>query len=588
MVPRLPVQTEPMPSSHDDAIERAAPGEGADAAGTDGHWRAEAVTRFLRGDPLLYTTYLFFAREQPEGFVPDSIQSYFVFVVWFLAEGRTRYGPPLVIPDLVREAVGAPDGAGRHPLMVSTEARDGSPSSGDVPQSGDVRRLRYYLEAVPRHGLAPFLSRGELARLAAPSGLPRRPGRRSPTELDRLLAASPETGREARASGFVEVLARLASRAGVPPRLPPVSIVGLHRSMLGLGEDARCLFDCLVEAGAAPELVDVSPSALEPHPGGERYRAFEAKRPTASVLIFCLPVFEMMRAIIHLGLTRPPEAQYRIGYWPWETTALPANWRHAYDFVDEVWASSTFLGDVYAAETDKPVVYMPLHIRVDPPVMADDLGPLFRDRFTVLSVFDFNSRIARKNPLGAIAAFRKAFPPGVRDAQLLLKTLHGDRNERDFATLREVIGGDDRIVVVDGALSREHLCGLIAEADAYVSLHRAEGFGRPLAEAMLLGTPVVATGWSGPADFLTDDTGYPVRSTLRAVGRHEYPNAAGDWAEPDADHAAEHLRRLYRDPADRARKTAAARRTVAEAFSLDAVSSLLQAHLASGFSPHDE
>ena len=271
--------------------------------------------------------------------------------------------------------------------------------------------------------------------------------------------------------------------------------------------------------------------------------------------------------------------QYIVGYWPWETTVLPPEWRHAYDAVDEVWASSHFLEQVYSAESSKPVVLMPLHVRVVTPVSMPDLDEVFDGDFAFLSVFDFLSRIERKNPAGTVAAFRNAFPLGIEPVRLVLKTINAERRSQDFATIRKITEGDPRIVIVDGAVSAAELCGLIDRAGAYVSLHRAEGFGRPLVEAMLLGTPVIATGWSGSADYLTEETGYPVRSNLRQVGRQEYPFAAGVWADPDVGHAAALMRTVYRDRADARRRGEHARRQVESAYSLAAVSSRLRDRL---------
>ena len=263
-------------------------------------------------------------------------------------------------------------------------------------------------------------------------------------------------------------------------------------------------------------------------------------------MIFCLPAFEMMGALAKLNLS-PVPGRYIVGYWPWETTALPEIWNHVYDFVDEIWASSRFLQQVYSSGTSKPVVHVPLHVYVDDTSLRADLAESFSDTFTFISIFDFNSRIARKNPEGLIEAFGRAFPKGAERVQLILKTLHGRHQPSDLARIVDRARLDGRIVVVDGALSRVDVCGMIRAADAYVSLHRAEGFGRPMVEAMMLGIPVVATAWSGCADLLNAGTGYPVASVLRAVRPDEYPFAAGDWAEPDVAHAAEQMRALFLD-----------------------------------------
>ncbi len=213
-------------------------------------------------------------------------------------------------------------------------------------------------------------------------------------------------------------------------------------------------------------------------------------------------------------------------------------------------------------------------------MVPEDVKSIFGGRFSFLSIFDFNSRIERKNPLGSIAAFRQAFPPSVGDVQLVLKTLHGNHRPKDLERIIAAAGGDPRIVVIDGAFPKAELCGLITLADVYLSLHRSEGFGRPLAEAMLLETPVIATGWSGSADFLSAQTGFPVRSALRPVRPGEYAFAAGDWAEPDIDHAAACMRQVRARPDLAAGLIAAAKHAVERTFGRRAIAERLRDRLA--------
>jgi glycosyltransferase involved in cell wall biosynthesis len=347
-----------------------------------------------------------------------------------------------------------------------------------------------------------------------------------------------------------------------------------------LGEDARSLFDCLLNAGVTPELIDVSPSSLESFGGGQAYSAFETQRPeesfetlrpNGSIVIFCMPVFEMMRLVCTFGITRA-QGQHWIGYWPWETTALHDGWLNAFEFVDEVWASSTFLREVYGRQTQKRVSHIPLNVQISEPREPREIAALLASKFTFLCVFDFHSQIERKNPIGAISAFRVAFPKENKNVQLILKTLHAERRPEEFDVVRAAMDEDTRIVLIDGALGRAEVCWLIQNSQVYLSLHRSEGFGRPIAEAMLLGTPVIGTGWSGSSDFLNEDTAFPIRYKLRPVGPTEYPFAAGEWAEPDIDHAANVMRHLYQHGGASSHITLNAKRLVTKLFSRASVS----------------
>jgi glycosyltransferase involved in cell wall biosynthesis len=516
------------------------------------------VANFITSDPALYSYYLVRCDEHVQ---KDTFESYFRFLLWMILVGRNDYRHPLLIPKAIRDIVSYPNDQGRHPLMNVVL----SSMVGEV-ENRDQARAQYYFHALPKFALGPFVSRAELVEFKRAGGV---------KEFARLAAAYDPRGADSLAehAHLADQLNRLASAKPIAA-LPSVSIVGFHRSVLGLGEDARTLFDCLLDAGIVAELVDVSPSSLEQFDCSHIYGAFEASRPNASVVIFCMPIFEMMRIICTLGLARASR-QYWVGYWPWETTALDPGWTRSFEFVNEVWASSQFLYKMYGSQTNKPVFHVPLNVHIPVPMRPEEIGSLLDSKFNFISVFDFNSRIERKNPLGAIAAFRAAFPKGTEDTQLILKALHGKCRPDDFDTVQDAMVDDERIFLIDRSISRPEVCWLIQNSQAYLSLHRSEGFGRPLAEAMLLGTPVIGTGWSGSSDFLNDDTAFPIRYKLRPVVPTEYPFAAGEWAEPDIDHAADVMRRLYQQGGASPNITANAKRTVTKLFSRMSVSAKL-------------
>jgi glycosyltransferase involved in cell wall biosynthesis len=270
-----------------------------------------------------------------------------------------------------------------------------------------------------------------------------------------------------------------------------------------------------------------------------------------------------------LALLRLPRAMTRdrpiIGYWAWELQEVPPEWRPAARCVSEIWAPSRF-----TAAALEPLA--PGRVRVVPPPLAV-IQPLAsalnrsafglpRDAVVVLVSFNLASSFARKHPFGALAACHGAF--GDRpDRILVMKISHPDHAPEDFARLAEMAQGPN-IRLETRTLSPADSHALTACADIVLSLHRAEGFGLVMAEAMLLGKPVVATGWSGNTDFMDEDNaalvGYrliPARDT-RSVYR-------GQWAEPDITEAAERLRALADDPAlrhdlgQRARTSALAR-----------------------------
>jgi len=247
-----------------------------------------------------------------------------------------------------------------------------------------------------------------------------------------------------------------------------------------------------------------------------------------------------------------------IGQWGWETDVLPPSWTGAFRYVDEVWVYSTFMAENLGRLLPVPVVVVPPAIVMpDPSSLEMEIA---RDgRFTFLSMLDMFSTLERKNPLGLIDAFRQAFSPN-EGPRLLIKTINARFREEAADELRFRARGRSDIEFVDSYLEPGEKAALLARADCYVSLHRSEGFGLPLAESMAVGTPVIATGYSGNTDFTTPFNSYLVDwiQTRVGPGSTVYP-ADGRWAEPDIEHAAAQMRAVWEHPEQAAERAARAR-----------------------------
>jgi glycosyltransferase involved in cell wall biosynthesis len=203
------------------------------------------------------------------------------------------------------------------------------------------------------------------------------------------------------------------------------------------------------------------------------------------------------------------------------------------------------------------------------------------ERFLFLFSFDFNSFIVRKNPEACIAAFRQAFGSTRRDVGLVIKSINGPRQPEKLRAMRELIGGDDRIVIVDGFFSRDQVSGLQSVADAYVSLHRAEGLGLGLAESMYQGKPVIGTRYSGNLEFMDDDNSCLVDCTLVPVrkGEYLYYDERFRWADPDVEHAAHWMRRLVDDAGFRMRIAARGQHDIRTRFTPANAAALMRRRL---------
>lgn len=240
---------------------------------------------------------------------------------------------------------------------------------------------------------------------------------------------------------------------------------------------------------------------------------------------------------------------HNIGLWYWETDVMSDRQRAAFDHVDEVWGATRYLTDVFASHTDKPVVHVPVPLEFSG---ATDDGARSRlgldDRFTFLFSFDFLSIVQRKNPLGLVDAYCRAFD--IDDGcRLILKSINGDLHLEEIEELRSHLRDRPDIELWDRYLDAPDRIALVREVDCYVSLHRSEGLGLTMAEAMSAGTPVIASGYSGNLDFMDDESALLVDVTVVEIGEGSFYPAHGHWADPDLDHAAR-LMRQVRDDAD--------------------------------------
>lgn len=239
-----------------------------------------------------------------------------------------------------------------------------------------------------------------------------------------------------------------------------------------------------------------------------------------------------------------------IGFWFWELSHLPPRIAANVAMVDEVWAATEFIADAFRDVTDMPVNVVHVHVPEPDASHASEteLG-LTPDRFTFLVTLDHLSITDRKNPLGAIHAFTRAFPtPTDGGPMLMVKTLNGRQRWSEHEQLQLAAAGRPDIRVIDQHLSRGDQMALIAHSDCLVSLHRSEGLGLHLMEAMWLGTPVIATRYSGNLEFMHDQNSALVDAELIAVtDRQGYYPAEAVWADPDLDQAAEAMRRMVDD-----------------------------------------
>lgn len=366
-----------------------------------------------------------------------------------------------------------------------------------------------------------------------------------------------------------------------------MNAIGSWAATTGLAEAARRSTLAAKRAGVdiaiedikywAPTSANRFPPELQELPRGRRH----------NIDVCFLNVNEMEEA---LEGYRWNDGRWRIGSWFWELGSLPSRLLGAARSVDEVWAPTTFVRDMFLESGVRRVTTIPCVVEpiADPGMTRSDFG-LPVDTCTFLFHFDAHSTFARKNPFGLIAAFRQAFgaEPRQHGVCLVLKVLNLDQvpEARELVlTALQGVGG----ILIESDMRSSEVAALVASCDVYASLHRAEGFGLGIAEAMYFRKPVIATAFSGPCDFLT-----PTNSCM--VGYRRRTITAGDlylnpgmelvyqpgmsWAEPDTGQAAGWMRWLAAQPSERQRIGDRAHETIRRSFSSLSVGSAVRARL---------
>jgi glycosyltransferase involved in cell wall biosynthesis len=376
---------------------------------------------------------------------------------------------------------------------------------------------------------------------------------------------------------------RLRRQAGRGLRLSArpygVNLVAYIRAEMGLGQAARGMAAAMEAAGVPFGIVNFERGNVSAQTNLS-WRHREVERPGYDVTLLCVNPDngDNLRATVPNSLLG---SRYVIGNWFWELSELPDEWVKEFSLVDEVWAGSRFIQDAVALKSPVPVVRVP-------PVVEVTLGKsiprsffqLPERRFLFLCVCDTMSVLERKNPLGAVRAFKRAFSADDTRAALVLKFNNTGFTSPELERVREEIEGRENIYTIERVLSREEMTGLLAASDCVVSLHRSEGFGLVPAEAMRLGKPVVLTNWSGNTDYMTPDNSIAVDYELVSLGRDYGPYKSHQlWAEPDLEQAAHWMKKLVDEPglAEGIGRRASA--TIEARFSPQAVGGLIKQRL---------
>lgn len=273
--------------------------------------------------------------------------------------------------------------------------------------------------------------------------------------------------------------------------------------------------------------------------------------------------------------------RYVIANWYWELPEMPDEWLAEFEYTDEVWAASNFIKDAMSRKAPTPVVRVPPVVGLSGGVkFSREQLNLPTNRFLFLAMFDTKSVLERKNPLGVLRAFKRAFASNDERVGLVLKFNNPDHERPAMRELQNELSGSANVFVIDRLLSRDELPSLLAACDCFVSLHRSEGFGLPPAEAMSLGKPAIITNWSGNVDYITGDNCIAIDYELVKLDRDYGPYKAGQhWAEPDLDQAAHWMKRIVAEPELAQNIGLKGQETIKTQFSPQAVGKIIKTRL---------
>jgi len=333
----------------------------------------------------------------------------------------------------------------------------------------------------------------------------------------------------------------------------PITMVGHPFAAIGMGEQIRTHTAALRAGGADPQIYDV-------------YRFSERNDPEYAILVGNSETEHVGNGIriFHIngdevdGVLSVLEARgqrfsdgYNIVFPAWELPRYPAVWVPKLKMFDEIWAGSWFVHSALAAAgLESHYVGQSIELPYGPFLPRKFFG-IRESAFVVLNFFDLSSYEQRKNPEAVLALMSRIleieqFREDYRNIEFVLKVKDGVKDADEWAG--RILQQYPNVHIISTLLSAFEAHSLINCCDCFVSLHRAEGFGHGIGEAMYLGRLAMATGWSGNLDYMTDENSLLIKSTLVPVATGAYPHGDGQvWAEPDVEHAARLLARAISD-----------------------------------------
>lgn len=327
-----------------------------------------------------------------------------------------------------------------------------------------------------------------------------------------------------------------------------IEVIGFFNSISGIGESARLCARQLQNDGYKVNCVSVEGFFRKPK---EIEWQWENHLPSQQIncRIYHLNPPMLPPVIIQMGIGNF-KTTYNIGYWAWELETIPKEWISAMRYMNCIMTPSEFTSNAIKKHTTIPVITVTHPVTIEiPDINIRNRLNIPQDAFLISNIFSFGSAMERKNPMGIITAFKSAFN-GSKNVYLALKANSG-KNSKEKQELLEEIAAYPNIILIDEQWERREILGLIHTSNLYASLHRSEGFGLTLAEALLLGVPTMTTAWSGNMDFCTEDNSFMISYKPITVASN-HPEFQGlknaTWADADIEQTTDLLKEITGNP----------------------------------------
>jgi glycosyltransferase involved in cell wall biosynthesis len=358
------------------------------------------------------------------------------------------------------------------------------------------------------------------------------------------------------------------------PLSPGVNVIGNFSSGAGIGKIAHGFVEIFKHLSIPCFSMDVYPE----NPGPVVSFPPTIEKGTFATNLICINPDIFPDLVDYLGQEFLAD-KYNIAMWWWEQEQFPEQWHDRFQLVDEVWTGSQFSQASIEAVSPVPVILIPPLVEKMKIPSTTTLPIIFgENEFVFLQSFDHFSLMERKNPLATVEAFKRAFGED-RSVRLIIKSMNA-KAAPESASLLSLACNQPNITLIDSHFSEDQINALFAKCQCYVSLHRCEGFGLPLASTLLNEIPVIATGWSGNTEFMKPDSSYLVDYKLITLDRAHGPFAAGSrWAEPSVDHAAQLMLEVKSDYEAAKRRARKGSQLIQETFGMPAVAACVQARI---------